>query len=144
MLLVSFVGCIHAPKSVEKKASIYAPVEASLGNINQKVKSHFLISGVPDGFSGEQYKEIVKDVCKTNPVCQSEAEAIYNAYGLSARKIDNMFSVMLCDKEMEWKVMEAFSCNNSVVPIHSWKNKDKTLCEFEKNWKQIERDYCSE
>lgn len=142
ILLVAFVGCAHAPESVEKKEGIYAPVEASLCHMNQKVVSHFLTSGVPDGFNGAQYKAAVEEVCYSNPVCKSQAQAIFDSYGVSARKIDDIFSVMLCDKEMKWKVMEDFSCNNMRVEIQSWKKGDKGPCEFEDDWERIKQENC--
>ena len=116
VLIIFFTsfGCAHA-QTFEKKEEVYAPVEASLCHINQKVASHFLISGVPDGFNEAQYKGTVKEICNSNPVCLSQAQEIFDSYGVSARKIDDMFSLMLCDKEMKWKVMEDFSCNNRTL-----------------------------
>lgn len=143
-LLVAFVGFVYATETVEKKEGIYAPVEASLCHINQKVASHFLASGVPDGFNEAQYKAAVKEVCYSNPVCKSQAQTIFDSYGVSARKIDDMFSVMVCDKEMKWKIMEDFSCNNMRVEVQSWKKWDKVHCEFEVNWERIKQENCNE
>jgi hypothetical protein len=142
ILLVSFAGCVHATEPVEKKEGTYAPVEASLCHINQKVASHFLISGIPDGFNEAQYKEAVKEICYSNPVCKSQAETIFNSYGISVRKIDDMFSVMLCDKEMNWKIMEDFSCNNMRVEVQSWRMPNKVPCRFEDNWQRIKEENC--
>lgn len=141
-ILILSVGCSIATQSIEKKEKIYAPVESSLTNLNQKVKSHFLVTGVPEGFNAEGYKKAVEDVCSTNTVCRAQADAIYQSYAMAARKIGKGFSLMLCDKEMKWKVMEAFSCNNRRVPVQNWKNENKALCEFEKDWQKIEKDYC--
>lgn len=142
ILLLAFVSCVHATEPIEKKEDIYAPVEASLRNINQKVASHFLISGVPDGFNEAQYKAAVKEVCHSNPVCKSQAETIFDSYGIDARKIDDMFSMMLCDKEMNWKIMEDFSCNNMRVEVQSWRMPNKVPCRFEDNWQRIKDDNC--
>lgn len=144
ILLLFLVGCVHATKPLEKKEGIYAPVEASLCHIDQKVASHFLVSGVPDGFNEVQYKAAVNEVCYSNPVCMSQAQEIFNSYGVSARKIDDMFSVMLCDKEMKWKVMEHFSCNNMHVQVQSWRNEDKVSCKLEDNWENIKQEDCKE
>jgi hypothetical protein len=67
LFLLVLVNCAYA-QSVEKKESIYAPLEASLCHINQKVASHFLIAGIPDGFNETQYKSAVNEVCSSNPV----------------------------------------------------------------------------
>ena len=144
ILPLVFVSCVHATEPIEKKEDIYAPVEVSLFQINQKVTSHFLISGIPDGFNEAQYKAAVKEVCYSNPVCKSRAEAIFDSYGVDARKIDDMFSVMLCDKEMKWKIMEDFSCNNLRVELQNWKVLNKVRCEFEENWQRVREENCKE
>jgi len=142
ILLFGLVSCVHATESVEKKEAIYAPVEASLCQINQRVASHFLISSIPDGFNEAQYRAAVIEVCHSNPVCKSRAETIFDSYGVDARKIDDMFSVMLCDKEMKWKIMEDFSCNNMRVEVESWRMPDKVPCGFEDNWQRIIEESC--
>jgi hypothetical protein len=63
ILLIGLLGCATV---FEKKEKIYAPLESSLCHINQKVASHFLISGVPDGFNEAQYKAAVEEVCYSN------------------------------------------------------------------------------
>lgn len=141
ILLVIITNCAYAG-SVEKKEGIYAPVEASLCHLNQKVASHFLTTGIPEGFDEVQYKKAVQEVCYSNPICKSQSQAIFESYGVSARKADDMFSVMLCDKEKKWKIMEDFSCNNMRVEIQSWKNRDQVPCKFEDNWEDIQLEYC--
>ncbi len=143
-LSILFVGCVYAAESIEKKESIYAPVEASLCQINQKVASHYLVSGIPEGFNEAQYKAAVKEVCRTNPECLSKAKEIFDSYGVDARRVDDMFTVMLCDKGKKWKVMEDFSCDNTKVEIHSWQEADKVRCEFEGDWERIKRGKCKD
>lgn len=142
ILLAALINCTHVPMSVDERDSIYEPVAASLFNINQKVTSHFLISGIPDGFNEVQYKKAVDDVCYSNPVCKSQALEIFRSYGVSAKKVDDMFSVMLCDKEMNWKIMEDFSCNNTRTEVKSWRQTDRVRCEFEEKWQLIKQEYC--
>ena len=144
ILLVGCTGCVYAEQSIEQKENIYAPVGSSLYNINQKVASYFLKSGIPDGFDKAQYKTAVGNVCYPNPVCKSQAETIFNMYGIDVRKIDGIFSVMLCDREMKWKVMEDLSCNNTRVEILSWKEESKIPCQFEQNWERIKHENCDE
>lgn len=143
ILLVIITNCAYAG-SVEKKEGIYEPVEASLCHLNQKVASHFLTTGIPEGFDEVQYKTAVKEVCYSNPVCKSQAEEIFNSYIVRARKTDDMFSVMLCDKETKRKVMEDFSCNNMRVEIQNWKKVDQAPCKFEDNLEYIKSEYCNE
>jgi hypothetical protein len=140
---VILASCTNATNSMAKKESLYAPVEASLCNIDQKVANHFLITGVPEGFNRSQYETAVKEVCYSNPSCKSQAQAIFDSYGVDARKIDDMFSVMLCDKEMKYKIMEHFSCNNMRVQDHSWKMGDKIPCDFNKDWELKKQEICN-
>jgi hypothetical protein len=142
IILFAFCGYIYTTNSLGENGGNFAPVEASLAHINQKVASHYLSSGVPDGFNEAQYKNVVKEVCYSNPSCKSQAEVIFKDYGIRARKIDEMFSVMLCDKDMKWKVMEDFSCNNMRVEVKSWKNQNKVPCDFENDWMRIKRESC--
>jgi hypothetical protein len=143
LFLFVLVNCAYA-QSVEKKESMYAPIEVSLCQINQKVASHFLTTGIPDGFNETQFKSAVNEVCSSNPVCMSQSREIFDSYGIRVRKIDDMFSVMLCDKEMKRKILEDFSCNNMRVEVHSWKMENQVPCMFEDNWEQIKLEYCND
>ncbi len=144
MCLIALGGCAHAGNSIEDKEIIYAPVEASLCHINQKVASHYLASSIPEGFDEQQYKNAVMEVCYQSPNCKIQAEAIFNSYKLRARKIDDMFSVMLCDSTTSQKVMEDFSCNNTRVEVRSWRQDDSVPCEFERDWIRIKQEFCKD
>lgn len=141
---ITFGGCAHAGSSIEEKEKIYVPVEVSLCFINQKVASHYLVNGIPDGFDEKQYKNAVMEVCYPNPSCKAKAEEIFNSFGLRAHKIDDMFSVMLCDINMSGKIMEDFSCNNTRVEVKSWNQDDKVPCDFENDWIRIKTEYCDD
>lgn len=140
---ITFGGCAHAGSSIEEKEKIYVPVEVSLCFINQKVASHYLVNGIPDGFDEKQYKNAVIEVCYPNPSCKAKAEEIFNSFGLRAHKIDDMFSVMLCDINMSEKKMEDFSCNNTRVEVKSWKQ-DNVPCDFENDWIRIKKEDCDD
>lgn len=143
ILFLAFAGCVIAPPNMAEKESTFAPVEASLTNIDQKVASHFLVTGVPEGFDETQYKKAVKEVCYLSPSCKSQAETIFNSYIVRARKIDEMFSVMLCYKDTRWKIMEHFSCDNMRVQVRSWKTQNNVPCDFETDWVHIKQENCS-
>jgi hypothetical protein len=53
-----------------------------------------------------------------------------------------MFTVMLCDKELKWKIMEDFSCNNRRVEIQTWRLGDKMPFEFEADWQRVIHEFC--
>lgn len=141
--LVVLVGCAHATKLGTEMTSTYAPVEASLTHINQKVASHF-IRDIPDTFNTDQYVGTINEVCRSNPQCLSETKTILDSYGVKVRKVDDMFSVMLCDKDMKRKIMEDFSCNNLTVEIKTWKTGIQEPCAFESNWQRVRQDYCGQ
>lgn len=140
ILILSFAGCASDP--LIKKEQTYAPIETSLYNTNQKVAGHFNETGIPDGFDAVQYRAAVEQVCFSNPYCKTQAEAIFDSFGIKARKIDDIFTVMLCDKELKWKVMEDFSCNNRRVEVQSWRLVGKVPCDFESNWQAVVQKYC--
>lgn len=142
VLLMIYSGCSSIKATTQNKRS-YAPVEASLCHINQKVVGHFLVTGIPEAFNEEQYKVAVEDVCFSTPACRIQAEEIFDSFDVKARKVDDMFSVMLCDKDGYWKVMEDFSCNNQRVEVQSWKMDDNVPCSFEGDWDGIIHKYCN-
>lgn len=142
IILTALSVCASDP--LTKKTETYAPIEASLYHINQKVAGYFLKTGVPDGFDATQYKAAVEEVCFSNPYCKPQAEGIFDSFGIKARKVDDMFTVMLCDKELKWKVMEDFSCNNRRVEIQSWKVENKIPCDFEVDWQRVVQKHCEQ
>jgi hypothetical protein len=140
ILFIVLAGC--AVDSLLKKEQTYAPIEASLYNTNQKVAGHFNEGGIPDGFDEVQYKAAVEQVCFTNPYCKSQAEGIFDSFGIQARKVNDIFTVMLCDKDLNWKVMEDFSCNNRRVEVQSWRSVEKVPCDFEADWSRVIKEFC--
>jgi len=142
LCLFTLVSCAPITQKAEKDDLLYAPVAAGLCFINQKVEGHFLVSGIPDGFNEAQYRAAIQEVCYQVPACKAQAQEIFDNYGVQARKIDDMFSVMLCNKEMKYKIMEDFSCNNTRVEIRSWKTADFAPCLFENDWVLIKQEHC--
>lgn len=143
LFLCALVSCAYT-QSTEKKDEIYAPVEASICHLNQKVASYFLTTEIPDDFNETQYKKVVEEVCNRNSSCQVQAQTVFDSYAISVRKISDMFSVMICDKEMKWKIMEDFSCNNMRVEIQNWKNDVKIPCKYEENWERVKKENCDD
>lgn len=142
LFVFALVSCAPITQKAEKDDLLYAPVAASLCFINQKVEGHLLVSGIPDGFNEAQYRAAVEEVCYPAPACKTQAQDIFSNYSVQARKIDDMFSVMLCDKLINYKIMEDFSCNNTRVEVRSWKLTDNAPCEFEADWSRIQQEYC--
>jgi hypothetical protein len=141
LILLMVVGAC-ATEPLIKKEQTYAPIEASLSHINQKVAGHFVDSGIPDGFDAVRYKAAMEQVCFPNPYCKTQAVGIFDSFGIKARKVDDMFTVMLCDKDLKWKLMEDFSCNNRRVEIQTWKKSEGVPCQFELNWKIVVQEFC--
>lgn len=103
---------------------------------------HFVDSGIPDGFDEAQYRAAIEQVCFPNPYCKTQAVGLFDSFGIKARKVDYMFTVMLCDKELKWKIMEDFSCNNLRVEVQSWRIGDQVPCEFETDLQRVAQEYC--
>lgn len=141
--LFTVISCAPITQKAGKDDAIYAPIASSLCFINQKVDGHFLVSGIPDNFNEAEYKKAVQDVCYPIAACKAQAQEIFDNYGIRARRIDDMFSIMLCDKEMKNKIMEDFSCNNTRVEIRSWKSVDPMPCSFEDKWDLVKQDHCN-
>ncbi len=140
LFLISLTAC--APGPLIKKEERYAPIEASLYNTNQKVAGHFNESGIPDNFDAKQWRAAVEQECFPNPYCKLQAEGILDSFGIKARKVDGYFTVMLCDKELKWKVMEDFSCNNRRVEVQTWRSDENIPCNFEADWQRIIKEFC--
>jgi hypothetical protein len=133
-------GCASDP--ILKKEKIYGPIESSLCNLNQKVSGYFLEVGMPDVLGKNEYIRAVDNVCFSNPTCKLQADGIFSAFIFEPRRINDMFSVMLCDKELKFKVMEDFSCNNRRVEVQTWRQRDDVPCNFEVDSDSIIRKYC--
>lgn len=142
MLVYPIGGCASDP--MLKKEKMYAPIEASLCNINQKVAGYFLEVGMPDVLGKDEYVNAVDNVCFSNPSCKLQAEGILSAFIVKPRRINDMFSVMLCDKELKFKVMEDFSCNNRRVEVQTWRQGENVSCDFEVDSNSIIRKFCEQ
>ncbi|MFZ3104134.1 MAG: hypothetical protein WA096_05450 [Smithella sp.] len=141
VLLVIVTGCV--PHAIKDEIN-YASMEASLSDIDQKVKSYYLTKDIPDNFDAAQYKTVVDELCSSNSVCKSQIKELFDTYNVQVRKIDDTFSVMLCDVDKLKKTMEDFGCNSMLVEIKSWKENDNVPCKFEDNWQQILQQHCAE
>jgi len=102
--------------------------------LNQKVTGH-LDSHDKISLDTKAYMNIVNEVCMPLIACGQSAERMFNTYDVQVRELDNMFSVMLCDKEGKVKKMEHFSCDEQNVEIQSYKESTSTKCAFETTWK---------
>lgn len=130
---------------ISKKEGInYASTASSLTDIDQRVKSYYLTRDIPDNFNESQYRIVMNELCSSNPVCKSQIEELFDAYNVQVRKIDDTFSVLLCDVDKSKKIMEDFGCNSMLVEIKSWKERDNVPCKFEDDWQQILQQHCAE
>lgn len=141
-LLVLIASCTTVD-TLRKRETRFEPIEQSLTNIDQMIAGHLAKNGIPDGFDVALYRKAIEKVCFPTPACRSQAEGIFNTFIVKAQKVDAMFTVMLCDKESNSKIMEDFSCNNLRVEIQSWKSEDNMACEFEVNWMPLKDKYCN-
>jgi hypothetical protein len=119
-----------------------ATMATFLPELNKKVAG-YLEKNPTAALDRQTYKEIVDKVCSPLPECGEKAALMYATYSVQARKLNTMFSVMLCDKYEALKIMEDFSCNESTVEIVSYQDETMTPCMFEAKWKTKVASLCS-
>jgi hypothetical protein len=137
---IFFSGCVTTMAS---DRSINESMLNFLPYLNQKVAG-YLSENKIKSLDADGYKQIVKAVCSPFPSCGKNAETMFKTYAVSARMLDGMFSVMLCDNEWKNKDMEDFSCNEEKVEIPSFEIDSNARCEFEVKWEEKIRPFCPE
>jgi len=138
VLLISSCG----PPSLEVRKAKYDSMANFLPYINQKVRGYIQAYSIVDYLNGSQYREILERVCYPLPSCRKDAEKMFNTYHVKVRRVNDMFTVMLCDIDEKEKVMEDFSCNESMTEIRSYEKDVPGPCEFERGWEDIINKYC--
>jgi len=126
-------ACVTGPKIRDRTTD-----EAMLNflpYLNQKVAGYLEANQVV-ALDGQTYKGIVDKVCGPLPSCGKNAAIMFDTYSVQPRRLDGMFSVMLCDKGATLKIMEDFSCNEQKVEIPSFQIEPKDRCAFEEKWKE--------
>jgi hypothetical protein len=111
--------------------------------LNQKVAGYIDANKVL-ALDAAIYKQIVDNVCSPLPSCGKNAANMFETYSVQPRMLNDMFSVMLCDKGSTIKIMEDFSCNEQRVEIPSFQTDPMAYCGFENKWKEKITTYCSE
>ena len=133
LVLASFLLCSACAKIPDRTTD-----EAMLNflpYLNQKVAG-YLDANQVSTLDRQTYKEIVDKVCGPLPSCGKNAAIMFVTYSVQPRRMDSMFSVMLCDKEATIKIMEDFSCNEQRVEIPSFQTEPKGRCAVEERWKE--------
>lgn len=141
IVLASLLFCSSCAKTPDRTTD-----EAMLNflpYLNQKVAG-YLDANQVSALDGPTYKEIVDKVCGPLPSCRKNAAIMFVTYSVQPRRLDSMFSVMLCDKETTIKIMEDFSCNEQRVEIPSFQTEPKGRCAAEENWKKKIAADCTE
>ena len=109
--------------------------------LNQKVAG-YLSANKQETLDDTSYREIVDKVCSPLPACHKSSESLFNKYRVSVRKLDGIFSVMLCDKDTQVKAMEDFSCNEERVEIRNFETDPDAKCDFDPDWQNKIAPYC--
>ena len=109
--------------------------------LDQKVAG-YLEANQTGALDERAYKGIVDEVCGPLPSCEKNAAILFDTYSVRPRRLDSMFSVMLCDKDGSTKIMEDFSCNGQMVEIRDFQNDTKVPCLFEEKWKEKVASAC--
>lgn len=109
--------------------------------LNQKVAGYLDINGSV-ALDADTYKKIIDEVCVPLPSCGKNAAIMFDSYSVQPRKLDDAFSVMLCDNDGATKIMEDFSCNEQKVEITNYQTDTNAPCKFEDNWREKVAPYC--
>lgn len=142
---LSFIVCVivinFATISFASERTHDESMLSFLPYLNQKVVGYMEKTGM-NQLDDDAYRDIVDKVCANLPLCRQRAETMFNTYDIKVRTIDDMFSVMLCDKDGKTKKMEDLSCNEQKVEIPTFQADDTAQCLFEENWKEIVATEC--
>ena len=109
--------------------------------LNQKVAGYLDMNNVV-ALDAQTYKKIVDEECGPLPACGKNAAIMFDTYKVHPRRLDGIFSVMLCDKDGTIKIMEDFSCNEQKVEIASFQNDPNVPCKFEDKWIEKVASFC--
>jgi hypothetical protein len=111
--------------------------------LNQKVTGYLDVNPAV-ALDEQTYKEIVDKECGPLPSCGKNAAIMFSAYSVQPRRLEGIFSVMLCDKNGAIKIMEDFSCNEQRVEIANFLIDANMPCIFEDKWKEKIAPFCPE
>jgi hypothetical protein len=143
LFILSIVLSACASTGMEAKIKKYTPIQENLTYLTQKVEGYYGKNGITKDFNEMQYMKALEEVCYPFPSCKARVGDILNSYELKARSVDDgIITVMLCDKDSHNKVMEDFSCNNSMVEVRTWEKETFEKCDFEIQWVDVINTYC--
>jgi len=139
LILVVFAGFLFCAACTAGVGSPARTTNEAMLNflpyLNQKVAG-YLDANQVDALDGETYKGIVDKVCSPLPSCGKNAVIMFDTYSVHPRRLEGMFSVMLCDKTDKVKIMEDFSCNEQKVEIPSFQMEPRGRCAAEEKWEK--------
>ena len=138
ILLIAFLfffGCSYSniyAKDDEDKAREYSKVEIILSDFSKKIAAYYEKQNVPipKNFDERQFFEVLEKVYPD----QTKVELIKKDFRITARPIDNNYSVVLCDPDTGNKLMEDLSCHLTHVEVRFWDKEGTHPCIFEENW----------
>ena len=136
ILVVTLFGCAHnSVISVpgEERVKEYSATAVSLSDFSMKIVAHYQSQNlpIPNNFDARQFFALLEKIYPD----QSRVQSVQNSYRVSVRRIDEGYSVMLCDPQANRKIMEDLSCHLNRVEIRSWESGADIPCAFESDWK---------
>lgn len=144
-LLVLLVGLLHCFACATTPWVPDRTTSESMLNflpyLNQKVAGYLDLNPAAV-LDAKTYKKIVDEECGPLPSCRKNAVIMFSNYSVQSRKLNGIFSVMLCDKNGTIKIMEDFSCNPHYVEIRSFQIDTNIPCKFENKWKEKVVPFC--
>ena len=136
LCLSVLVGCSHTNSLRPNESQIqeYSSAQITLPDFSMKITGYYQAQklNIPKDFDTGHFFDLLE---KSYPD-QSRVKHIKERYKVLARSLDgNLYSVMLCDPDTNWKIMEDINCHLDRVEISSWQKNSGGPCTFEDNWK---------
>lgn len=136
LLLLTCSNCGNLSTSYDEKAQEYSSTAVTISDFSMKIVGYYDSKNIPipKDFDKQQLFTLLGKIYPD----QLQVVAVKNNYQVFVRYLDGGYSLMLCDKETNQKIMEDLSCHLNRVEIRSWENAVASTCGFEDNW----QPYC--
>jgi hypothetical protein len=137
LVVVIFSGaCTTMKPSKEDMDKQYSATATVLSDFSYKIAGYYQDKklDMPKDFDASQFFDVLE---KKYPD-KTSVQYVREMYKVVARSVEGGYSVMLCDRKTDTKIMEDLSCHLPRVEIRSWQTDLQATCTFESNWKR----YC--
>jgi hypothetical protein len=134
MLQVTLVGCgmlTHHRTDEQERVRRYARVEDQLVDYSKRIRAYIGKHGPIDSNFDAAGLSTTLDAIYPDGSDHTAAVRLREDYDVHARATSgDYYSVMLCDRKTNAKLMEDFSCDTTHVEVTPWRSAGAAPCEF--------------